>query len=741
MFKIIGVVFSALLLVQCSKSSSDPNGATCTPVGQLSANGIAFTPLFSDSNGVARLVKTLTTESPVFSNAYAPQTVGFVYTPTCSQYSNVPLPLSYWTSIDYFGDYAWQIYYSDATQGQIPVLGQGAGSGNTAEILNVKNQYNAQSYEVIPSYSALDPSGSLAAGGVNLQYERINTGNGTDIYDAACYQIALALAKVNQVATLVDLQSYIGAQNAVFSVNHFNGADGNDSNCGSAGGNRGLTNAANGIFYYGGSAPNGQNNGPVTYAAGMPLGLAIAEPLGAYSYRMLTQKWTSLDPFWTLGCQACEQSYRSCTLGLTECEANRTSCLVADQSCTYASYVSLPDNLPAHNSAYFPGVVTWADYKPITGENVWGLMMGPMVAANILAEKLTTSDTRYQVAKGLFSALQNMQSKCTGAIYYAVQGSLGNTGSLSVNPFQISTENNASTLGALLAFRKALSNMVPADPENLIPAINGLIWGQGGSATSPVSPSILSYFKNYSWDKANGYFKQGVTESYDASGHCTVQYSAGANAIDVNTWGIAALGPELLDTWFGAGTAYQDWIQIKKWGGYYDPATQQLMGVGYSDQDNNGPNKKGGIMSAEWSFGAINFVRALISYYGDKYPDLLTDEQAMVQGVLSLHSDYYATAEAFQVVNNDLTTGRPANYAQYVPTTSASSEGGWFIYASKRYFIPFGWFSNPLPSLTSTSWGVMTQYGFNPFNPDGNYSTWWSENPSPNAPGRSGQCN
>jgi hypothetical protein len=284
----------------------------------------------------------------------------------------------------------------------------------------------------------------------------------------------------------------------------------------------------------------------------------------------------------------------------------------------------------------------------------------------------------------------------------------------------ISTENNASALAALLTFKQSLTVM--GDPEGLLPDINTMIYGPGGSGAAPTSPSILYFMRNYAWDSTNQIFAQGITETYDSSAHMTPTSNyGGVYAVDANTWGVTALTPELVDNWFGARTSYQIWQHVKKWAGYYSSGT--LMGVGYSSADGNGPGQTGGIMSAEWTFGAINFVRSLIHYYGCADPDLTTDESEMVAGVALLHSDNFATAPQF-AATGDITTGRPANYSAYVPTSSGNS-GSWFVYASKRYFIPFGWFANPLPSLTSTSWAVMVQYGWNPLSPTGDYTSWW----------------
>jgi len=42
-------------------------------------------------------------------------------------------------------------------------------------------------------------------------------------------------------------------------------------------------------------------------------------------------------------------------------------------------------------------------------------------------------------------------------------------------------------------------------------------------------------------------------------------------------------------------------------------------------------------------------------------------------------------------------------------------EDGGYMYANKRYFIPWGWYSNAVGSLCSTSWSIFNKYEFNPF--------------------------
>lgn len=42
-----------------------------------------------------------------------------------------------------------------------------------------------------------------------------------------------------------------------------------------------------------------------------------------------------------------------------------------------------------------------------------------------------------------------------------------------------------------------------------------------------------------------------------------------------------------------------------------------------------------------------------------------------------------------------------------------------YLYASKRYFIPFGWYANPIPSTCATAWMLMVANAYNPFLPGG----------------------
>jgi len=46
------------------------------------------------------------------------------------------------------------------------------------------------------------------------------------------------------------------------------------------------------------------------------------------------------------------------------------------------------------------------------------------------------------------------------------------------------------------------------------------------------------------------------------------------------------------------------------------------------------------------------------------------------------------------------------------------------LYANKRYWIPFGWWANPIPSLASTGWAALVDSMYNPFYLGGIYKTY-----------------
>ena len=162
---------------------------------------------------------------------------------------------------------------------------------------------------------------------------------------------------------------------------------------------------------------------------------------------------------------------------------------------------------------------------------------------------------------------------------------------------------------------------------------------------------------------------------------------------------------------------------MKQWGGF--GAGKTLWGVGFSDQDGNGIDLNGnyrqGILSTEWTAGAINMVRTMIVYYrtipnasphyrqAKHFLETLgLDEKSMLASIEKMRLDIYPTVGF---------SGQPQNFLQLFPAQQTKP----YLYASKRYLIPFGWYANPIPSTSSTAWIIMVKAGYNPFVYGGKY--------------------
>jgi len=153
------------------------------------------------------------------------------------------------------------------------------------------------------------------------------------------------------------------------------------------------------------------------------------------------------------------------------------------------------------------------------------------------------------------------------------------------------------------------------------------------------------------------------------------------------TWTISVLGPNTIDSWFGAGTTANLWITTKQLGGYnYLIFDGSVQGVGYSY------NTIDQIFSGEWTLGAINMLRILAS---------ITGESSYTAEGSSMRDNINAQLTQQETINNVICTG--------------------VNYANTRYYIPFGWWANPLLSTASTGWAVFVDSNFNPFYFGGKY--------------------
>lgn len=595
------------------------------------AQGVSFaaTDQMLSSNDVNRVVNMLTSS-----------TSGLSYIATSSSLNGVVLPLSFLQTPAYFGKY---------------VCGM---AGNNCR---VTDEYNSNNYSVIP----LD---SDSGNGAALQAERIGVANGTDIYDAATWEIALSIAAANNIpgATF----SLAQGQNKLL----YYGFDGNDSQ-------------ANPII-------NTNRANWASFGYGSGAGLNANQE---YFFKMLPKSWLSRDPLAT--------------------------------DAKYSSFIT-DKNFPTNNPAYQSGVVSWLDWRPITGENAWAFLIAPLQSLSLEYSGQSIPVSEYyshtlQDAIGIITAVGLLQSKI-GAIYYVPSGTLSNAGG-DASPYQVSIENNASMLSGLLMLKHVLDNFnnqaSGTVPKETIDNLNAIIFGGVTNLDGITNDTdgIISFFKNYAFNPKTGLFYQEGHANDPAQGNNVwapgVDVNGTLSVVDVNTWTLSLLAP-LVDTWnFTSSngkpiTSYQIWQNVKKMGGFYGP-DNTLWGVGYSSADGNGYENtpeftSEGILSGEWTAGAINMIYTLEQLYKNApamLNELKKDELSMKGGLMAVSTDEYANETgAFLDI--------PANYNTIMPI-SQSSLG--FLYANKRYYIPFGWFANPLPSTCSTSWALMVNYKFNPF--------------------------
>lgn len=648
---------------------------------------------------------------------------GITYKGTAGQLNGRKLPLSYYCTTSFWTDYVLKEEPNAKTEPYI--------SGNpNDEVANNPNDEKAAE--------------------TTLQLERVNVHSGCNIYDAATWQIALALAGNDGIKGVDDGIKGVDGEEDLFSLADNQslllklGYDGNDSGTH-------VDSQKKLIFPMGANRRlsfNEQAGEPFKYN-----GCMITDPSEAYFFRQVPRTFSIEDPIFN----------------------------------------DLETKSVSVRNPYPKICVSWQDWKPITGENVWAFLIGPLQKALIQYHAqacVPIIDPAVQNALAILPTFQKMQSRI-GAIYFAPEGSMQNADGTSLSKYTVSVENNMSALAGLLLLRKVLqqelaqsgSSFYNSTNQNKIKSNLAIIktmldggpylLNEHGTQIARNTDGLLNFLKKKAWNPKTNEFilggeannpeykkpiyknKPGYEDPDWVTAKDHLNDAEPSKAVDVNTWGIAVLGQPFIDNINGDdfGRSYKIWQQVKRWGGYWGP-DRELWGVGYSDLDGNGcngsaintddgtcvANNHNGVLSGEWTAGAINMVRALITQYrevanstedplkrknaNEYVAKLQKDHDMMVKHIQSLRTDKYADEDAFASV-------RPLNlnYKDLISIPSNISMGkpGYpgklgYLYASKRYHIPFGWNANPIPSMASTTWAVMLHYNFNPFSVNGDYS-------------------
>jgi hypothetical protein len=501
--------------------------------------------------------------------------------------------------------------------------------------------------------------------------ERTLTRFGLNLYDAATWQIAISLWNLYDVA-------YIYEENILY--------PGTTGPAGTKNGNPGgIVNirADAEDFKYGFNKVPGSTLKQITYPGnvthfpqqqnGDP-GDPTTHGPGSFFYRMIGPKYTMVDPM----TGAYDNSWKF----------------------PWPNY----DKTTEWNTF---GVIHFNDWKPITGENVWGTMLGPLQALglktnnNLTAtacgnyfrvpvlqcdwQKFETTPPPVQLGISILPALLALQSDL-GSLYHCPWGS-------KIFPpdpeegWNVSNENNFSGFASLTVFAAVLTNYTKGSSDATLQwalqSANKLLdgldkWFSADSMMSPQGqlPNNAQVIPQGGHVNSSGYFPVPIN-------------SVGGLAVDCQTWGMTVLGQPRIDKQFGFGTSYNIWQTAKKFAGYYKGQT--LCGVGYTDLTNVTHSvPQNDIWSAEWTFGAINMAQTLSGQYaaaGDaqKAESLMQDAQSMY---------------------NEVTKQWPSGL---------QFPDGSYVYANKRFFIPWGWFSNPVSALCSTAWSVMQERNYDPF--------------------------
>lgn len=509
-----------------------------------------------------------------------------------------------------------------------------------------------------PRDSTLRPPVSAAG---NRQYERVSAHHGTNLYDAATWQIAVMLGAVRQgYGAAADAHRLAGNVTRLLTDRDSLGLPA-EATIGQRATTRGQ------LHRYGEEA--------------------IRDPERAFVYRMGAAGWLVGDP---LAGSAWDPLIRA-------------------------------EGLPLGNPRYQAGLISWPDWMPVTGENAWAHLLGPLHTAylNHVEQRggthVPASDPALRHAIAMLPAFAALQLPI-GGIRYAPTGEQAGAGVDAANPWFVSVENNFSayaglevlrgTLRQALGHESALTAKERASIEDALAQLQVMIDG-GRFDDGRETAGLLGFFRKHAW--RDGEFVQGGLANDPRRKDPWVPVLS-PRAVDVTTWGIAALGADRIDEWFGQGAALRSWESLKRWGGYGQGTT--LRGVGYSDRDGNGIDERGefrqGVLSGEWTAGAILAVRELQRHYAadsDKVAALRADEQGLLAGLLSLRYDHYLIEDF---------PGKPKRYPELV-----KPHGKPYLYASRRHYIPFGWYANPLPSTASTSWAIFIENRFNPFHHGG----------------------
>jgi len=264
----------------------------------------------------------------------------------------------------------------------------------------------------------------------------------------------------------------------------------------------------------------------------------------------------------------------------------------------------------------------------------------------------------------------------------------------------VSNENNFSAYAAFRAFAFILDNFYGGGDSTLDKVkedMKDLIDGLEKWFAAHLMPPFM---------KGENAISQGGHVSF--AGEYVFQDGEQAFAVDCQTWGLLNVGQKKFDAKYGFGMAYKVWQTTKKLSGYYINGTNKLAGVGYTVHNQKNQTK---IWSGEWSWGAVFMCKRIGSEYQKAgqaawATEMLGDAKSMIEEMSKK-----------SIVDDD-GVWKSGGLVQV---------DGSHLYANNRFFIPWGWYANPLGATSSTGWAVFNDFEYNPFHLGGGFNTTFYE--------------
>eukprot|EP00996_Jenningsia_fusiforme_P004439 NODE_525_length_2141_cov_123.910612_g483_i0.p1 GENE.NODE_525_length_2141_cov_123.910612_g483_i0~~NODE_525_length_2141_cov_123.910612_g483_i0.p1 ORF type:complete len:579 (-),score=123.32 NODE_525_length_2141_cov_123.910612_g483_i0:296-2032(-) len=329
---------------------------------------------------------------------------------------------------------------------------------------------------------------------------------------------------------------------------------------------------------------------------------------------------------------------------------------------------------------------TWPDWKPTLGDNAWAALLGPAQVVwlrnEVLnpghPERISRVSAELRLGLDFVESLKAMRAGDSGGIYFAPRNTYYGYMKADVGS-HVSTENSASLLAGLKAFRHVLQKINHPQHKKALADIEELAAG-------------LQRFLKGAYDPNVGYFRVGA--QYDPRKKKLTWAPSDLFAVDCQSWVGSVLGSTQIDEWFGDGTAAKVWEKTKSIGGYGKQPNGMVKGVGYSE------NKEAQVFSGEWSYGAANWLKIMATE--SKY-------SASVKQRLAEEAEFIAKSIKDELGRSSMVRNRNVTG---------------ILYANKRYLIPpqlGGWYANSIPSRASTAWAALWDRGYNPLHLSGRH--------------------